>query len=108
MVSKIASSFRILILWLLRSPLGLPLEFQIGLLDLIQREMSGVSRFDFERDHAVGESGQRAFPIAPALHRVAQRDFRFLSLKPLIILRLEKFAFNSGRADLERIPPARH
>ena len=63
-------------------PAGLPLELQVGLLDLRRRgTRRGVWPAGLERDAAILETGQRAFPVAPSLHRLAQRDFGLLALE---------------------------
>ena len=89
------------------SPAGLPLELQVGLLNPGQRKALNGSRRGFEGDHAVFESGERAVPVAPAFHRIAQADSRLLALKPLIILGFEELAFHPGGTHFERITPAR-
>ncbi len=47
-------------------PAGLPLELQVGLLHLIEGNAHGLARRGFERDDAVREAGQRAFPSCAA------------------------------------------
>src|SRR5580704_7521543 len=89
------------------SPAGLPLELQVGLLNSGQGKVLNRPRRGFERNHAILESGERAIPVAPAFHRIAQADPGLLALKPLIVLGLEEFAFHPGGAHFERITAAR-
>src|SRR5208283_2944077 len=55
-----------------------------------------------------GQSGERAFEITATVDGGAQRNLDLLSLKPLVIGGFEQLAFDTRRADFERVPAAGH
>src|SRR6185437_5450584 len=87
---------------------ALPVKLQVRLADLVEREPYGLAGRGFEQDVAVLQPGERTFPVAAAVNGIAQGDPGLLSLKALIILRFNEFAFDAGRGDLKRIMPARN
>ncbi len=80
---------------------ALPLELQVGLLNLFEWKRGGLSRLSFESDFAVLESRQHAVPVAPPLQWIAQRDLRLLPLKSLVVLRLQQLPLYTRRTDFE-------
>src|ERR1051326_3528455 len=85
----------------------LPLELQVGPFHLVEREAEDATGARIERNRAVLQARQRPLQVTLVLDRLAQHDFRLLSLKPDVIVRLEQLPLHARRTHFERVM-ARH
>src|SRR5579885_3043553 len=86
-----------------KCPDSLPLELQVRLLNLSEWKMNDFSGRRLQRDHAVGEAGQGAFPAALVLDGFAEHDFGLLAHETFEVPRFLKLTFQPGGADLQCI-----
>src|SRR5205814_6848987 len=81
----------------------LPLELQVGPFHLVEREAEDAARARVERNRAVFQACQCPLQVPLVLDRLTQHDFRLLSLKPDVIVRLEQLPLHARRTHFERI-----
>src|SRR5581483_10897002 len=86
-----------------KCPDSLPLELQVRLLNLREWKMNDFSGSRLQRDHAVRETGQGAFPAFLVLDGFAEHDFGLLADETLEIFRFLELTFQAGGADLQCI-----
>src|SRR5579883_673382 len=98
---------RVLIYCMLDSFRGLPLELEVGLLDLIQREPQAFARRRFQSDDSFGDAFQQTRPMALAFHSLAQDNFYFPAREALKLLGFREPALDARRADLQRVGASR-
>src|ERR1700678_789001 len=85
---------------------ALPLELQIGLLNVVERHPQRLPRRGFERDGAILEAGELALEAASLVDGFPGRDFCVLACEPGVILRFDQLALDARGADFERITAA--
>ena len=87
---------------------GLPLEFKVRFLNLIEWDLHRAFRRDLDVKRLVHEPGKLAFKASLTFDRVAESNPNFLADDALEIARAAKFALNSGRTHFESVSVPRN